>query len=65
VFAGSAAGIRLNAPIVGMARSTVGSGYWLAAADGGVFAYGDVPFATSLLTYGVHLHSPIVAIATR
>ena len=27
-------------PLVGMAVSTTGSGYWLVAADGGVFAYG-------------------------
>lgn len=30
-----------NAPIVGMAATPTGKGYWLCAADGGVFAFGD------------------------
>ena len=36
--AGTAAGI------VGIAPTTTGNGYWLAAADGGVFAYGGATF---------------------
>lgn len=31
----------VNAPIVGMAATPTGKGYWLVAADGGVFAFGD------------------------
>lgn len=31
----------LNAPIVGMAATPDGGGYWLVGADGGVFAFGD------------------------
>lgn len=31
----------VNAPIVGIAATPSGKGYWLVAADGGVFAFGD------------------------
>ena len=34
----------LVAPIVGMAATPDGRGYWLVASDGGIFAYGDAPF---------------------
>ena len=37
------------------------SGYWMAAADGGIFNYGNVPFCGS--TGGVALTKPIVGIA--
>ena len=33
----------LNKPIVGMAPSPDGYGYWLVASDGGIFAFGDAP----------------------
>ena len=55
----------LNAPVVGMARNPVGTGYWLAAADGGIFAFGGAPVHGSIIQFGVHLHRPIVAIATK
>ena len=32
---------RLNQPIVGMAATPDGKGYWLVASDGGIFNYGD------------------------
>ena len=32
------------APVVGMAATPDGKGYWLVAADGGVFAFGDAGF---------------------
>ena len=35
--------VHLNAPVVGMATSS-GSGYWLVAQDGGVFAFGRAGF---------------------
>jgi hypothetical protein len=35
--------INVNAPIVGIAGTPSGKGYWLVAADGGVFAFGDAP----------------------
>ena len=37
----------LNAPIVGMVPSADGKGYFMVAADGGVFAFGDARFAGS------------------
>src|SRR5207302_8877293 len=39
-FQGSAGSIRLNSPVVGMAGTPSGPGYWLVARDGGVFNYG-------------------------
>ena len=35
-FFGSTGNKRLNAPVIGMARTGTGNGYWLAATDGGV-----------------------------
>ena len=34
----------LNRPIVGMAATADGKGYWLVASDGGIFDYGDAGF---------------------
>jgi hypothetical protein len=48
-----------TAPIVGMASSANGRGYWLAAADGGVFAFG-APFYGSIRRQ--HLAQPVVGI---
>jgi hypothetical protein len=46
--AGSGGGGRtLNAPIVGMVPSANGGGYFMVAADGGVFAFGDAAFEGS------------------
>ena len=45
--AGSRLPNSLNAPIVGMVRSTDGGGYFMVASDGGVFAFGDAHFAGS------------------
>ena len=41
---GSRGGQPLNKPIVGMAASPSGHGYWLVASDGGIFTYGDAGF---------------------
>jgi glucose/arabinose dehydrogenase len=60
-FLGSAAGQPLAAPIVGMAGSPTGAGYWLVASDGGIFAFGDARFFGS--TGGRRLNSPIVGMA--
>jgi peptidase A4-like protein/IPT/TIG domain-containing protein len=45
--AGSGSPNSLNAPIVGMVPSADGHGYFMVAADGGVFAFGDATFAGS------------------
>ena len=31
-------------PVVGMAATPSGHGYWLVASDGGIFSFGDAPF---------------------
>ncbi len=51
-FYGSAGGIPLAAPVIGMAVTPTGHGYWLAAADGGVFTYGDAIY------YGSGVNGP-------
>src|ERR1700744_1184449 len=43
-FYGSTGSIHLNQPIVGMAATPDGKGYWLVASDGGVFSYGGGAF---------------------
>ncbi len=60
-FLGSAGGLQLVEPIVGMAATQDGGGYWLVAADGGVFSYGDARFFGS--TGGRPLNRPIVGMA--
>ncbi|WP_276942598.1 hypothetical protein [Ferrimicrobium acidiphilum] len=61
---------RLNAPIVGIAEMPTGKGYWLVAADGGVFNFGSAAFHGSSYTIGLTglsgshpLASPVVGIA--
>jgi hypothetical protein len=51
----------LTAPIVGVAPTPDGLGYWAVASDGGVFAYGDAAFEGS--TGGLHLNAPVVGMA--
>jgi hypothetical protein len=60
-FYGSAGGIHLNKPIVGMAPTPDGKGYWLVASDGGIFSYGDAQFYGS--TGSLVLNKPIVGMA--
>jgi len=54
-------GLQLAKPIVGMAPTPDGGGYWLVASDGGVFNYGDAVFYGS--TGAIHLNRPIVGMA--
>jgi hypothetical protein len=61
-FHGSTGGMKLNAPIVGAARTPSSNGYWEAASDGGVFSYGDANFYGSM--GGQHLNAPMVGMAT-
>ncbi len=53
--------MRLNKPIVGMAVTPSGRGYWLVASDGGVFSFGDASFHGS--TGSMRLNKPIVGMA--
>ena len=51
-----------NAPIVGMAATPDGAGYWLVGSDGGIFSYGDAQFYGS--TGSLVLNAPIVGMAS-
>jgi hypothetical protein len=51
----------LAAPIVGLATTPDGAGYWLVSSDGGVFTYGDERFFGS--AGNMQLNSPIVGMA--
>ena len=51
----------LNKPIVGMAATPDGGGYWLVASDGGIFSFGDARFYGS--TGNLVLNKPIVGMA--
>jgi hypothetical protein len=52
----------LNSPIVGMASTSDGKGYWNVASDGGIFAFGDAGFHGSM---GGHaLARPVVGMAS-
>ena len=53
--------LSLNKPVVGLATTTDGNGYWEAAADGGVFTFGTAPFQGSMA--GQRLNAPVVGIA--
>jgi hypothetical protein len=48
-------------PIVGMAATTDGGGYWEVASDGGIFSFGDAGFHGSM--GGTPLNEPIVGMA--
>jgi hypothetical protein len=54
-------GTYLNKPIVGMAATADGRGYWLVASDGGIFAFGDAAFHGS--TGNLTLQQPVVGMA--
>jgi peptidoglycan hydrolase-like amidase len=60
-FYGSTGGMRLNAPVVGMASSHDAGGYWEVATDGGVFSFGDAAFHGS--TGSIRLNRPMVGMA--
>lgn len=52
----------LNAPIVGVAPTATGDGYWMLGRDGGVFSFGDAVFHGS--TGDLRLNQPIVSLAS-
>ena len=62
-FHGSKGGQPLDKPIVGMAATPSGNGYWLVASDGGIFNFGDAPSIGS--KGGQPLDKPIVGMASR
>src|SRR5581483_5491046 len=43
-FYGSAAGLQLSSPVVGIASAPDSGGYWLVASDGGVFTFGSAGY---------------------
>ncbi len=51
----------LAQPVVGMAATRSGNGYWLVASDGGIFTFGDAPFKGS--AGSIRLAKPIVGMA--
>ena len=53
--------MRSTRPIVGMAATPSGRGYWLVASDGGIFSFGDAHFYGS--TGAIRLNRPIVGMA--
>jgi len=55
-FAGSMGGKPLNAPVQSLVPDGDGSGYWLVASDGGIFAF-DAPFKGSM--GGTRLAKPV------
>ena len=62
-FYGSTGAMTLNQPVVGMAATPSGQGYWLVAADGGIFSFGDARFYGS--TGAMTLNRPVVGMAAN
>jgi ribosomal protein L24E len=60
-YYGSAAALPLQKPIVDLAATPNGNGYWMVASDGGVFTFGNARFYGS--TGGMRLNKPIVGMA--
>jgi len=54
-------GIPLNKPVVGMAATSTGGGYWEVASDGGIFSFGSAKFEGSM--GGTVLNKPMVGMA--
>ncbi len=62
-FFGSTGGMTLNQPIVAMASTPDGGGYWLVASDGGIFSFGDAPFLGSM--GGTPFNQPIAGMSSE
>ncbi len=60
-YLGSMAGIPLARPVVGIASTRTGNGYWLVAGDGGIFSFGDAQFHGS--TGNLKLNKPVVGLS--
>jgi hypothetical protein len=59
-FRGSTRDLALNQPVIDMAGTPSGDGYWLVASDGGVFSFGDARFHGSM--GATRLNQPILGI---
>ena len=53
-----------RSPIVAMAATPGGNGYWEVSSDGGVFSFGSAVFHGSLPSKGIHPSAPIVDIVS-
>ena len=51
-------GVHLNGPVLGPVATPSGNGYYMVAADGGIFTFGDAVFAASM--GGSHLNKPVI-----
>jgi hypothetical protein len=60
-FFGSPVGTVLSAPVVAMAATPDGGGYWLASANGDVYSFGDARYYGG--TGALRLYAPVVAMA--
>jgi len=60
-YLGDLSAFPLNQPVVGMAQTPDGGGYWMVASDGGIFSFGDAQFYGS--TGAITLNKPIVGMA--
>jgi hypothetical protein len=60
-FFGAAIVFHPHTPVVGLASTPDGGGYWVVTRDGGVFAFGDAVFHGS--AGGMRLNEPIVGMA--
>ena len=58
---GSASSYNLYKPVVSVAATQAGKGYWKAGGDGGVFSFGDAAFLGSM--GGKPLNAPVVGMA--
>ena len=58
---GDVSTVHLNQPVIGAVATPTGRGYYLFAADGGIFAFGDATFHGS--TGAMRLNRPITAMA--
>ncbi|HVM07223.1 MAG TPA: L,D-transpeptidase family protein [Acidimicrobiales bacterium] len=60
---GPGGALDLNQPLIDIAPTPTGDGYWTVAGDGGVFTFGDARFYGS--TGDLTLNEPVVAMAAR
>jgi hypothetical protein len=62
VFHGDARGRHLNGPVVAIASTGSGRGYWLLKRNGGILSFGNAKFHGS--PAGKSLNKPFVAISS-